>query len=103
MAKKTHDLAIKVGEYTDPATGQPKNKYLNVGALFARDDGSLAIKLEALPIGVPQWTGWISAFPARPKEAHAAAPPAPQAVSPRQAPAAPQYRQSSPLDDDIPF
>lgn len=96
MANKTHDLAVKVGEYTDPLTGQPKGRYINVGALFTRDDGSLAIKLESVPVGV-QWTGWVSAFPARPKTATP-----PQQQAPHASIRQPASSGSMP-DDDIPF
>lgn len=38
MAKKTHDLAVKVGTYTDN-NGNEKGKYKNVGIVIEKDDG----------------------------------------------------------------
>lgn len=38
MAKKTHDLAVVVGEYTD-RNGDTKKRYQNVGALMEGDRG----------------------------------------------------------------
>ncbi|MGZ3797892.1 MAG: hypothetical protein ACXVB1_16090 [Pseudobdellovibrionaceae bacterium] len=36
--KKTHDLVIKTGEYTN-AQGEKKNRYQNVGAVMEGDNG----------------------------------------------------------------
>ena len=38
MAHKTHDLAVKVGSYTNQQ-GETKNRYQNVGALMQGDKG----------------------------------------------------------------
>jgi hypothetical protein len=38
MAHKTHDLAVKVGSYTNQQ-GEQKNRYQNVGALMQGDNG----------------------------------------------------------------
>ena len=62
--KKTHDLVVKTGEYQD-SMGNKKNRWLNIGSLFTRDDGSLAIKIDSMPIGLPNWEGWINAYPKR--------------------------------------
>jgi hypothetical protein len=60
--KKTHD-AVYAGEKYADREGNEKTRYVNVGALFARDDGSLTMKLESLPIG---FNGWINFY--EPKE-----------------------------------
>ena len=60
--KKTHDAVYAGEKYTD-RDGNEKTRYVNVGALFARDDGSLTMKLESLPIG---FNGWINFY--EPKE-----------------------------------
>lgn len=60
--KKTHDAVYAGEKYTD-RDGNEKTRYLNVGALFARDDGSQTMKLESLPIG---FNGWINFY--EPKE-----------------------------------
>jgi hypothetical protein len=41
----THDLVIKTGEYNDCETGET------------------SIKLDCLPVGLPDWNGWVSVFP----------------------------------------
>ena len=37
--KKTHDLAVKIGSYTN-TSGETKNRYTNVGSVLQNDDGS---------------------------------------------------------------
>ena len=51
--KKTHDLAVKVGEYEKD--GQTKNRYQNIGMILEKDDGGRFIILERSfnPAGVP--------------------------------------------------
>ena len=64
--KPTHDLMVKTGSYTD-RDGNQKNRWLKIGSRFQRDDGSEAIKLDCLPTGLPEWTGWVSVYPIMPK------------------------------------
>lgn len=64
--RPTHDLLVKTGSYTD-RDGNPKNRWLKIGSRFQRDDGSEAIKLDCLPTGLPEWTGWVSVYPIKPK------------------------------------
>lgn len=84
--RKTHDAVYAGEKYTD-RDGNEKTRYVNVGALFTRDDGSLALKLESIPVN---FNGWIRFY--SPKD---------QAGERR-----PQ-RQSAPADDfvdsQIPF
>lgn len=76
MARKTHDLCIKTGSYTD-RNGQNKNRYQTVGALMMGDDGRAFVLLEAHfnPAGVDRQPGRssiiLSAF--EPKQADGAA------------------------------
>lgn len=53
-AKKTHDLAVKVGTYT--VDGQEKARWLNVGRVMTMDDGGEMFLLNRTfnPAGVPQ-------------------------------------------------
>ena len=60
--RKTHDLVATVGAYK--SGDQEKKRYVNVGAIFAGDDGRMSIKLETIPVG-PNWSGWLSAFEPR--------------------------------------
>lgn len=62
--KKTHDAVYAGEKYTD-RDGNEKTRYVNVGSLFARDDGSMTLKLEALPIG---FNGWINFYEPKPKD-----------------------------------
>lgn len=45
MAKKTHDLVVKVGSYTDKE-GKTKNRYANVGLVIEQDDGRKFIMID---------------------------------------------------------
>ena len=62
-AKPTHDLAIKTGEYNDSNTGQTKGRWLRIGTVIRHDDGGTSIKLDCVPVGLPEWDGWVSVFP----------------------------------------
>jgi hypothetical protein len=62
--KKTHDAVYAGEKYTD-RDGNEKTRYVNVGALFTRDDGSMTMKLEAVPVG---FNGWINFYEPKPKE-----------------------------------
>jgi hypothetical protein len=107
MAHKTHDLAVKVGSYTNQQ-GEQKNRYQNVGALMQGDNGQFIMLAKWFnPAGVPDERGGesilISVF--EPKERDQAPqrpaqrPAAQQRPAPRQAP-------SSGFDDfsdDPPF
>jgi hypothetical protein len=62
--KKTHDAVYAGEKYTDK-DGNEKTRYVNVGVLFTRDDGSLTMKLEAIPVG---FNGWINFYEPKPQE-----------------------------------
>ena len=90
MARATHDLTVKTGEYTDGG-GNTKGRWLRIGTVFRHDDGGISIKLDCVPAGLPEWDGWVSVFK-REEKAQG------QAGNSR------QFQQQSPgLDDDIPF
>lgn len=92
-AKKTHDAVYAGEKYTD-REGNEKTRYVNIGALFQREDGSLFAKLESIPVG---FTGWVSFYEPKPKDGE----------QPRQRTARPQRAARAPeagfQDDDIPF
>jgi len=95
--KKTHD-AVYAGEKYTNRDGNEKTRYVNVGALFARDDGSMTMKLEAVPVG---FNGWINFYEPKPKDGEqrqerTAARPA-RTAAPASDPA------NDFADDDIPF
>lgn len=94
----------KVGEYTDNS-GATKARYLNIGKLFKRDDGSISLKLDSLPIGA--WEGWVNFSDPLPREDHGTAAPNSGTATNRasyQAHQAAQAPAAAPdFDDDIPF
>ena len=85
MAKKTHD-AVYVERYSD-RDGNEKKRYTNIGALFTREDGSMSVKLESIPVA---FSGWISLYVPKQKEER------PQRNAQAQAPV-------DELDDTVPF
>lgn len=64
--QRKKQIVANVGKYKtkDRNTGETveKNRYQNCGTLFERDDGSLCIKLDCLPIGCPDWNGWMNFY-----------------------------------------
>lgn len=62
-ARPTHDLCIKTGEYQDRETGATKGRWLTIGTVFRHDDGGTSIKLDAIPVGLANWEGWVNVFP----------------------------------------
>jgi len=58
---KTHNVTAVLGEYKTPQ-GEIKKRYAKVGALFSRDDGSMAIKMDTVPVG-DEWNGWLNLYP----------------------------------------
>ena len=92
--KKTHDAVYAGEKYTDIA-GNEKTRYINIGALFTRDDGSMTMKMESLPIG---FNGWINFYEPKPRDGDQ-----PQ----RQERQRPQRSAPAPtdefIDDSIPF
>lgn len=90
MAKKTHD-AVYVERYND-RDGNEKKRYQNIGSAFTRDDGSMSIKLDSVPVG---FTGWISLYVPKDRQEPARAA---QGPKPADKPAA-----GGGLDDSIPF
>jgi len=57
--KKIKRAVVKTGEYEQ--NGQTKGRYHTVGAMFKRDDGSVTVSLDSIPLGV---TGslWINFY-----------------------------------------
>jgi hypothetical protein len=60
--KKIKDI-VYAEKYT--SGGEEKTRYTNCGALLERDDGSLTVKLEAIPVG---FTGWLNCYDPKPRE-----------------------------------
>lgn len=104
MATPTHDLCLKTGEYSDRQTGEQKANWLKVGTVFKHDDGGTSIKLDCLPVGMPEWKGWLNVFPRKDRQGQQA--PASRPAPPRggQGSYGPPPSQShGHFEDDIPF
>lgn len=54
-------LVATVGKYTD-TLGNEKNRYLTIGKVFERPDGTRCHKIDSLPVG-SEWSGWVSEYP----------------------------------------
>ena len=58
--KQFKKVVATVGKYTD-ANGQEKNRYVTVGRAFIRDDKSVSIKVDSMPVG-PEFSGWLNLY-----------------------------------------
>jgi len=99
MPTVTHDLVVKTGTYTDRTTGEIKNRFKNIGFVMKHDDGGSSIKLECLPVGVPNWDGWVSVFK-KDDQKGAGGQQGGNRPAQRQQQAVPQREAG---DDDVPF
>ena len=86
--QKVKRLVGAGGKYT--VDGVEKTRWVPMGTMFKRDDGTFAIKLESIPVG-PDFNGWISLYDFEEQ---------PRQAAPAPAPAAPVQ---SVADDDLPF
>lgn len=100
-AKPTHDIAIKTGEYQN-ANGETKGRWLNIGTVFRHDDGGTTLKLDAIPVGLPEWQGWCSVFKREPRDGSQNATSGTQRPQAARSAPAPATTQQD-FDDDIPF
>lgn len=106
--RKTHDLAVKVGEYTN-AQGEKKNRYQNVGAVMQGDNGQFIMLAKWFnPAGVVDARGGesilLSMFEPRQEGQQPAGQQRPQTAQvPQQRPAPMQRGGFEQMDDDIPF
>jgi len=104
--RKTHDLAVKTGEYTN-AQGEKKGRYQNVGAVMQGDNGQFIMLAKWFnPAGVIDARGGesiiLSMFEPRQEgqqPAQRPAAPAPQARPPYQPPA----HRDDDFEGDVPF
>jgi hypothetical protein len=58
--KKTKNLVATMGKYTDN-DGNEKSRYLTIGSMFERADGTICLKLDSIPIG-QDFTGWVNCY-----------------------------------------
>lgn len=109
MARKTHDAVATVGTYKDRQTGEEKKRTVNIGAVFAQDDGRMSLKLDTVPVS-PEWSGWVSFYPVDQTQRPQSRPASDYPGNTRGMPPAPQPATKPPVtmsptgdDDDIPF
>jgi len=88
---KVMNAVATLGKYTN-AQGEEKKRYMTIGSLFRRDDDSLVLKLDAVPVG-EDFSGWVNFYEPQERSDTPA----------KQAPAPSQDETSANLDDDIPF
>jgi len=92
--RKTHDLAVKTGTYTD-RNGNEKGRWQNIGRILEMDDGGKVILIDRTfnPAGVPNPDNrdsvMVSMFEPREKE--------------QEAPAPKPQRSGGISQDDVPF
>lgn len=69
-ARKIKDACVSAGEYMH--NNEKKKRWVNVGSLFEREDGSLALKLEVMPLPKTNKDGqpeiWIAFFDPRERD-----------------------------------
>jgi hypothetical protein len=58
--KQFKKIVAANGKYTDSA-GQEKTRYITVGKAFLRDDNSVTLKIDSMPVG-GEWNGWLSLY-----------------------------------------
>lgn len=99
MSTYTHDIVATIGEYTT-SNGEKRKRYLTCGKAFTDDQGRVSLKLEAIPCA-PEWSGWLSLYPADKDRQR----PAPEnRGQSRNAGLSPdEQRKADAADDDIPF
>jgi len=102
--RKTHDLAVKTGEYTN-AQGEKKGRYQNVGAVMQGDNGQFIMLAKWFnPAGVVDARGGesiiLSMFEPRQEGQQPAQRPAAPARMPQNQPQRGGFDQ---MDDDVPF
>lgn len=79
MATLVKELAVAVSSYTDPATGQQKSRFQQIGVLMRNDQGDDFILLSRSfnPAGVPFKPGSdkiiVSCFDPKPRDGQGAA------------------------------
>lgn len=99
MSTYTHDIVATIGEFTT-TNGEKRKRYMTCGKAFTDDQGRISLKLEAIPC-VPEWSGWLSLYPADRERQR----PAPESRGQsRNAGLSPdEQRKADAADDEIPF
>jgi len=96
-----YEAVATIGRYKDRTTGGERKHYQKVGTVFESEDGRLSLKLDTLPVG-PQWSGYLSFFEPRPRDARSVPGHGGRSADQNGAPPPPDVRAED-VDDDIPF
>jgi hypothetical protein len=64
--KKQYDIKYAAREYKT-SDGTQKTYWSQHGSMWIDDNGSVTIKLDSIPVG-EKWTGYMKAFPTKPRE-----------------------------------
>lgn len=97
-----YEAVATIGRYKDRTTGEEKKHYQKVGTVFESEDGRLSLKLDTLPVG-PHWSGYLSFFEPRPRDARPAPERQRRSADQNGAPPPPAVPVEDDDDDDIPF
>lgn len=100
--KPTHDIVAVTGTYKD-RDGVEKKRRVKCGVVLTRDDGSMSLKIESLPVG-NDWNGFLNIYPIeeQPRQERNAQQQTPQ-HPPRVRQATPPPIRPMEDEDDIPF
>lgn len=99
---KVYDLVAVCGEYRDSTAGKNKRRYINCGAVFRNDDGSMWATLDSVPMH-RDWDGKFQFFEPRSRgQSRGASGHAPAPDRSESQPAASAQSQKE-FEDDIPF
>lgn len=86
---------VAAGEkYTDKS-GEEKTRWVKMGVVIQRQDGSMSMKLESIPVG---WNGWANLWEPKPRDGETR-PQKPAATAPRKS----AQDDLANIPDDIPF
>jgi hypothetical protein len=64
--KKQFDIKYAARDY-QTSDGSRKTYWSQHGSMWIDDNGSVTIKLDSIPVG-EKWTGYMKAFPTKPRE-----------------------------------
>jgi hypothetical protein len=100
-ARVTKEIVAVTGKYTD-GQGREKNRYVKLGVVMEKDDGTEMIKLECIPLG---WEGF--AYLNTPRDSGGGQDrggnASPQSRRPQQSRTQSSNSSFDDFDDDIPF
>lgn len=58
--QKVYNMVGANGSYTN-AEGEEKVRWVRIGSVFKREDGTVCAKIDVLPVG-GEWNGWVNMY-----------------------------------------